>query len=175
MVAGTVEVKGPAQNGKMVNELLEFVNVAERNGNYPPNTAGGMKAAIRAVSPVLTEQEASSLDTFREHLDPIFQRVFNKNKSRLSPISLGVYRRRIHTALSDYEQYGRNPQAMASWNRKVRTVRTRRSSQEPSQLGGGESKLAGQHEVAQGGRALNRHELSLPNAKAILLDRKSVV
>lgn len=156
------------QIGRVVTELPEFIDAAEHMGNYPTNTAGGFKAALRLVSSVLTDEEASSLDTFRRHLEPIFQRVFNKNKSRVSAVSLKVYRGRINTVLSDYEQYGRDPQAMASWKRKGRAMMPRRSSQHTETKHRVEEGEQG--ELVQGGPAMNRHELSLrPNAKAILL------
>ncbi len=153
---------------RAIAELIDFVNAAERMGTYPTNTAGGIKAAIRMASSVLTEQEAESLDTFRSHLDAIFQRVFNKNKSKISAVSLKVYQRRIGSALSDYEQYGRDPQAMANWKRRTRVAAPRKISQGDILLP--ESGKLESGELGSISVGMNRHELTLrPGVKAILL------
>lgn len=173
VAVATGKEKPMGHNGKVVTELVEFIDAAERMGNYPTNTAGGIKAAIRKVSSILTDEEAVSLDTFRNHLESIFQRVFNKSKSSKSPvsaISLKVYRTRINTVLSDYEQYGRNHEAMASWKRRVRTATSRRPSNMKTDAANGEQALALGDLMQPGGRAMTRVEIPLSqNAKAILL------
>ncbi len=158
---------GMERSGQIVTDLVEFIDRAEQIGNYPTNTAGGIKAAIRLVSKVLTEEEATSVDTFREHLEQIFQRVFNKNK-KISPTSLQAYRARINTVLTDFEQYGQSPTAMATWQRKKRVFTPRRQSN--SNNGGDGSQGGGELSIESTASLMSRHEMPLrPNVKAILL------
>lgn len=154
----------------MLKDLVQFIDSAERIGNYPPNTAAGLKAAVRLAAKVLTEEEAASLDTFRDHLEQIFQRVFNKNKGRMSATSIGTYQRRVASLISDYDQYGRNASTMAMWKRKVRTVSPRRSHNGGAQLPSIEEPTVADMTGMGGGPSMNRQEISLrPNVKAILL------
>ncbi len=156
---------GSLGNGKVVSELVTFIESAERMGNYPSSTAGGMKAALRLASSVLTEEEANSLDTLSGHIDQIFQRIFNKYKSKMNPSSIATYRQRLQSAVSDYEKHGQNPSAMASWKRKVRMVGSRRA-----QPGGQPTGRETLPVTDLSGPSMIRLELPVrPNAKAIVL------
>ncbi len=156
-------------NTRMLGELLEFVKTAERNGNYPPNTAGGMKAAVKMVSTVLTDQEAATLDTFRDHLDQIFTRVFNKHKNKVSPVSLQTYKTRIRTLVSDYEKYGSNSSALASWNRKTRNGSSKLTRKGSTKTEQPEETASIVGTTTQAGSSMNKLEVVLgPSEKAVL-------
>lgn len=106
-----------------VTEVLhDFINTAERNRKYPRGTAGGRRAALKLFESELNDEERESLDTFKAHLEQIYQNVFNKNKSKMDLKSLETYRNRLNALISDYEKYGADPVKMANWNRSVRRV-----------------------------------------------------
>ena len=168
-MVGAMQEKG--QGNGVISELIDFVNRAEQIGNYPVNTAGGHKAALRVVSQVLTDEESTSIDTFREHLEQIFQRVFNKNK-KISPGSLHVYQRRINSVMSDYENYGRTPQAMAAWKRKSRATQSQKVEKKEvgEQVQQVEKGVPFAESMHREGVAMIQVEVPVrPNAKAILL------
>lgn len=154
----------------VLKDLVDFIGAAEKSSNYPPNTAAGMRAALKLVSKVLQDHEASSLETFRKNLDAIFQRTYNENRSRMTAGSLQTYRGRVQAALADYMQYGSSPEAMASWGRKVRV--TRRSTSAGTKVKGDEassSESAGQGGTSPSGPGLSRFEISIrPGVKALL-------
>jgi len=100
--------------------LLDFIDIAEKNREYPQGTALGRRAAVRLFDAELNGSERESLDTFKSYLDQIYQNVFNKNKSKMRAESLLTYKNRISALISDYEKYGTDPTKMASWDRPVR-------------------------------------------------------
>ena len=158
--------------GKVISELFEFLTIAKRHAHYPPNTAASAKAALRLVSSILTEQEAASVATFRSNLDAIFQRAFNAHQSRVSALSLQSYRSKIKMLLADFEKYGSNPQAMASWKRQTRKTNSKASlkdsAKSETRISDGEQSEEG--ESAQAAFTLNRLEVALrPDLKAVLL------
>lgn len=158
-------------NGRMIGELREFVLTAEKSGNYPPNTAGGMKAALKLVSTVLTDQEAATLDTFRDHLDQIFNRVFNKHKSKVTPVTLQTYKTRIRTLVSDYGKYGSNPSAWASWNRRTRSGSSKSTQNGSAKKGQPleETPSISGASSSESGSSMNKLEVVLgPSEKAVL-------
>lgn len=154
-----------------IQTLTDFIEAAKRSRKYPDNTAYGFRAALRLFEPELTSEEKESLDTLKSHFEQIYQNVFNKNKSKYTASSLSVYRRRLLNLMADYEKYGIDPTKIASWNRPLRKI----SSRKPEDGGG----LIGITTEGQGvastqpngrGPAMDRFELSLrPNVKAIIL------
>lgn len=106
----------------VIEALQDFINTAERNRKYPRATAGGRRAALKLFESELTDEERESLDTFKAHLEQIYQDVFNKNKSKMDLKSLQTYRNRLNTLILDYEKYGVDPVKMANWNRSVRRL-----------------------------------------------------
>ena len=158
------------ETGKVASDLLEFVSEAQRMGIYPGNTAYGLKAAIRRVAPVLTEQEASSLETFKSHLEAIFQRAFNLSKGKVNARSLAVYQRRLLRLINEYEQYGQTPQAMSGWKRKGKVsvgVRSERRIVSQSRIGSAELDAA---DDAKSSPSMHRLEVSLrPGVRAVLM------
>lgn len=97
-----------------IANLYEFVDRAVKNRNYPPNTAAGLKAALKRFEEQANEVEKASIETFREHLDQIYREVVTKNKN-FTADSLAVYKSRVIKLLSDYQKYGVDPTKMASW------------------------------------------------------------
>ena len=75
----------------------------------------------------LNESEIDSIDEVERNIDQIHQSVFQKNKSRMSAASLGVYKTRVLKVIRDYKQYGTNPTQMANW--VVKTITRERKSQ----------------------------------------------
>src|SRR3989344_5796455 len=111
------------------SELTGFVDDAVKNRKYPPNTAFGLKAALRMFESELNEEEKKSIEKVRDNINQISQSVFQKNKSKLSASSLGVYKSRVLKVINDYEKYGTDPAKMANWIVKVVTREKRQKSE----------------------------------------------
>lgn len=109
----------------VLKTLLEFIDTAEKNRKYPEGTADGRRAALRLFEPELNDEERESLDTFKAHLDQIYQNIFNKNKTKMKAESWETYKNRLNNLISDYEKYGIDPSKMANWSRAVRKVSTK--------------------------------------------------
>ncbi len=103
------------------SELPGFVDDAVKNRKYPPNTAFGLKAALRMFEGELNEEEKKSIEKVRENINQLSQSVSQKNKSKLSASSPGVYKSRVLKVVNDYEKYGTDPTKMANWSVKVTT------------------------------------------------------
>lgn len=148
--------------------LREFIVAAQKSRKYPDNTAGALKSALRLFETELTDEERESLDTFKDHLDQIYQSVYNKYKSKMSAASLQTYRRRIDVLLSDYEKYGIDPSKMASWNRESHIRRSNRTIK-PAEKEADNTVVSGERSSEQGSKII-RFEISLrPDVKAIIL------
>lgn len=106
-----------------VESLKEFVVAAQKSRKYNPNSAAGLKTALRLFEKELNEEEKTSVQLFRQNLEQIYQQVVNKNLSSYTAASLEVYRKRILRLLNDYQQYGVDPTKMASWNPKIRIAK----------------------------------------------------
>lgn len=98
-------------------DLIEFVNRAERNRKYPAATAVALRAALNFYASDLTDEEASSLEKFRKDFDQISQSVFVKNANKFSAGSLTTYKSRVLKVMSDFEKYT-DPAKMSSWTPK---------------------------------------------------------
>src|SRR3989338_1934584 len=105
----------------VIQELFDFIGSAERSRNYPAKVASNHRTPLKLIDPELTEEERGSLEILKNNLDKIFHTVYDKNKTRMSPISIGVYTRRIRSLIADYEKYGTDLGKMASWNRQIIT------------------------------------------------------
>jgi len=153
---------------KKFEEIYDFIDRAEKSRKYPPNTAQGLRAALRLFEAEINEEERGSLEKFTENLDQIYQMVYSKNKT-FSAGSLATYKSRILKVLSDYEKYGGDPVKMNSWSPKVinrapKTAKeknsTKKTLDDKDSLDLPESALVN----------MNRVELTLrPNTKAIIL------
>lgn len=150
----------------IINNLIEFIEVAEKSRKYPGNTASARKSAVRLFGQELNEQEKISLDTLKSNIEQIYQNVFNKNKASMTVASLQTYKARFLALIKDYEKYGSSPTAMASWNRQVRkvvpkTLGTKKDIQSETSL---------VNENTSKDTEMSRFELPLrPGVKAIIL------
>jgi hypothetical protein len=104
----------------IIKQLFDFIEKAQKSRKYLPNTATSYRSPLRLIEPELTDEEKESIDLFKKNLDQIFNTLYNKNGS-LSAASLEVYKRRVRSLISDYEKYGKDPSAMANWNRPIVT------------------------------------------------------
>ena len=81
---------------------------------------------MKWIEPELTDEEKDSLDIFKKNIDQIFNLLYSKHSDKLSANSIEVYKKRVKNLIGDYEAYGKNPSAMAKWNRPIITrVRTK--------------------------------------------------
>ncbi|TSC72279.1 MAG: Uncharacterized protein G01um101438_597 [Parcubacteria group bacterium Gr01-1014_38] len=105
--------------------LSAFVDTAERNRNYPSNTAAGLRSALRLFERELNGTERASVEQLSKNLDKIYRQVVSRNQQKMTAASMETYRRRIKNLLSDYENYGVDPTRIAEWNRPTRKVLAR--------------------------------------------------
>ena len=101
-----------------INDLYSFIDRAQRDRKYLPNTATSLRSPLRLIDPELTEDEKNSLEKLVSNLDQIFHIIFSKN-SKISAASIETYKSRINRLISDYEKYGKDPSKMAGWNPEV--------------------------------------------------------
>ena len=69
---------------EILNELHQFVDMAEKNRKYPPNTAQGRRAALNLFETVLTQDEKESLDLIQERMQEIYLSLISKYKDSFS-------------------------------------------------------------------------------------------
>lgn len=106
--------------------LYEFIDIAEKNRKYLPNTATNYRTPLRLVESELTDEEKNSIDLVKTHLNEIFTLLYSKNSAKLSASSLEVYKRRVRSLISDYEKYGDDPAKMAAWDRNLQPKKTKK-------------------------------------------------
>lgn len=143
-----------------IDTLIEFINRAERDRQYPPNTAVAFKRPLLLVSPELTDEEKESMGTLESHVDQILNAIYQRGNSNLSASSLEEYKRRIRRVISDYKNYGTDPSKMASWNRAIKT-RKFRGKNESNKKVLSTTRMSSSEE-------LTRFELPLTSGKAII-------
>ncbi len=154
----------------MIDELKQFIDVAEKNRKYPQNTATGFRVALSIFEPELNDQEKGSLQSFKDNMDAIYMNVYRKNQKTLSSNTLQEYRRRVQRLIKDFEQYGNDPNKMASWTPSQRMSKPKKDKTVPSSTAGEDSVLETEKNTGAIGITMNRFELTLrPNIKAILL------
>lgn len=157
------------------NSLYEFIDIAEKNRKYLPNTATNYRTPLRLVESELTDEEKNSIDLVKTHLNEIFTLLYSKNSSNLSASSLEVYKRRVHGLINDYEKYGNDPAKMAAWDRnnqpkKSKDFKKDNSSKEiDSQKGKSFPSLSSSPSVEIG-----EFGLVLPNDWDIIKTRQSI-
>ncbi len=106
-----------------VHSLSNFIDAAARSRNYPASTAAALRTALRLFEKELNDAERSSAQTFSENLDTVYQSAAGRHQKTISAASMYTYYRRMKTLLADYQRYGTDPTAMATWNRPKRAVR----------------------------------------------------
>jgi len=147
--------------------LSAFVDIAVKNRAYPVNTVYGLRASMKLFLQELKDEERNSLDLIKQRFDKIYQSVYQKNISRISPASLEIYKRRLRGLINDYEQYGQDPAKMAAWVSKPRPVRTRKETKVTTNSNITENVVTGLSSI-QSGDVL-RIEVPLKGKKATLL------
>lgn len=101
---------------KIIDELHNFIELAEKNRKYAPNTALGFKASLKRLETVLNEDESISLPLLEERFPQIMNAFYNKHKDDVSLSSMNVYQRRIKKVISDFKNWGSNFQNWGGWN-----------------------------------------------------------
>lgn len=150
-----------------VNDLLEFIKIAEKNRKYPTNTASGLKAALRLFNVELNEQERESIDVFESNIEQIFKNVYQKNKSKMTDSTLGIYKKRVYKIIDDYRKYGSEPGKMSSWYPTARAIKKSNSKvvKDKEKISDDSSLRYSESNIA-----MVRFELPLrPDVKAIIL------
>lgn len=107
--------------------LYEFIDIAEKNRKYLPNTATNYRTPLRLVESELTDEEKNSIDLVKTHLNEIFSLLYSKNSDKLTASSLEVYKRRVRSLISDYEEYGEDPAKMAAWDRNSQPKKSKKA------------------------------------------------
>ncbi len=115
---------------KITGQLISFIDLAERNRKYQPNTAQGYKAALRRLEEVLNEDEIISFQLVEERFPQIMDAFFKKHQGEVSASSMDVYRKRIQKLLKDYKKWGPNLKDWSSW--VVSVPKARHSSKDGS-------------------------------------------
>lgn len=151
-----------------LQELYKFVDTAQRNRRYPPNTASGKRAALRLFEAELRDEEKESLDTFRRSLDQIYQGVYQANKDKMTVATLLEYKRRVLGLLNDFDKYGTDPTKMASWNPVPRIRQSKKK--ENGRIADGSESQGPAEKILDQGPTMVRFEFPLrQNVKAIVL------
>jgi len=102
-----------------IKTLIDFLDLAKRNRKYPPNTAKGIKAALKLFSNELNDDELHSMDLFKDRFNQIYQSVCLKNKTNMTLSSLETYKHRLQRLLRDYDIYGKDVTKMSNWNPSI--------------------------------------------------------
>lgn len=150
-------------------DLIQFVNIAEKNRIYPRGTADGYRAAIKLFDEVLNEEERESLTIITERLAKIYQEVIIKNQNRIKIQTLATYKSRMIKLIEDYNQFGQNAEKMANWTRPVKNRKRHSSGIAPAPIG---QESPNQNFVPLPSVKMNRIELVLRpeiDTKALIL------
>lgn len=102
--------------------LVRFLDYVSEKGLLNRSTAQGWKVATLKVLDDLSTAEAN--DIRKVDVDLAFRRFANRNAGKLSPASLGEYRRRASAAIQDFVQWAENPE---SYQPSVASTRVPRS------------------------------------------------
>lgn len=144
-----------------ITSLDSFIKAAETSRKYLPNVASNFRTPLRLIDPELNEEEGQSMDVFKKNLDQIFKAFYSKNQSKYSATSIEVYRRRMRTLLSDFENYGGDTSKMAAWDREIITRKRSKKETVLDQTGEGL--------VTALGDDVLRFEMPLKSGKAIII------
>lgn len=105
--------------------LARFIEYVVAKGLVNPSTAQGWRVAASKVLEELTPEEMA--DVRRIDVDAVFRAFLNRYPGRLSPASVGEYRRRVGRAIEEFVVWMENPAAYgnraAAW--AARSEKTR--------------------------------------------------
>lgn len=155
----------------MLEKIIEFISIAQKNRKYASNTASGFKSALKLFEPQLNDQEREDISVFKNNLDKICQEVYAVNKSKFSAATINEYKRRLAKLLADYESYGIDPSKMASWN-PVTRIRTSSPAIKNEKRNGVDEGQENTDDISKiiTTLAMDRYEITLrPNVKAIVV------
>ncbi len=146
--------------------LYDFVDRAVKSRKYPPNTAGGLKAALKLFEIDINTEERDSIEKFKFNLEQIYRSVATKNKS-VTAGSLSTYRSRVLKVLNDYEKYGVDPTKMANWSPKTKSIAPQKKINDASPKSAEESVF---ESTPSASTNIHRIELSLrPDTKFVVI------
>jgi hypothetical protein len=91
--------------------LARFIEFVVEKGLVHPATAQGWRVATTKVLDELAPAELA--DVRQVELEPTFRAFLNRNPGRLSPASVGEYRRRVGRAIEEFVQWVEDPGAYA--------------------------------------------------------------
>lgn len=158
---------------KTLDELRNFIDRALKSRKYFPNVATNYKAPLKWIETELTDEEKDSPDVFKKNIDQIFNLLYSKHSDKLSAASIEVYKKRVKNLIGDYEAYGKDPAAMAKWNRpiitRVRTKNKLKAEIESSDIGkvvgsDNNAPIISSEEIS----SLTKHEEFLSHGKAYI-------
>lgn len=87
--------------------LARFIEFVVAKGLVHPATAQGWRVATAKVLEELTPAELE--DVRRIDVEATFKEFLNRNPGRLSPASVGEYRRRVHRAIEEFVTWMGDP------------------------------------------------------------------
>ena len=87
--------------------LARFIDFVVDKGLVNASTAQGWRVATGKVLEELSEEERA--DVRRIDVDAVFRAFLNRNPGRLSPVSVGEYRRRVGRAIEEFVKWVENP------------------------------------------------------------------
>src|SRR5438552_218483 len=92
------------ENNTIIQALNGFIDRAEKLGKYPANSAGALRSTVKLVGSLLTDEEPSTLDYLREHIEEIVAR-----STQHSAQSIHTYIGRAKRVMEDFQAYGSAP------------------------------------------------------------------
>ena len=87
--------------------LARFIEFVVEKGLVHPATAQGWRVATSKVLEELSAEDAE--DVRRVDLPGTFRAFLNRNPGRLSPASIGEYRRRVGRAIEEFVRWAEDP------------------------------------------------------------------
>ena len=87
--------------------LARFIEFVVDKGLVNPSTAQGWRVATGKVLDQLAPEEEA--DVRRIDVDGVFRAFLNRNPGRLSPVSVGEYRRRVGRAIEEFVKWVEDP------------------------------------------------------------------
>ena len=112
--------------------LARFIEFVVEKGLVNASTAQGWRVATGKVLEELAPEARA--DVRRIDLDAVFRAFLNRNPGRLSPVSVGEYRRRVGRAIEEFVKWVENPGSYGvrpTWTTRVDSRARRRSSPAP--------------------------------------------
>ena len=101
--------------------LARFIEFVVEKGLVHPATAQGWRVATTKVLDELAPAELA--DVRQIELEPTFRAFLNRNPGRLSPASVGEYRRRVGRSIEEFVRWVEDPGAYA-FRTPARAART---------------------------------------------------